>query len=166
MRKIGVFIMDKPIYVAKKSAFAALKPWCVLSVLAFIALGVLLGYVIKIPFAHYVFFAFAVVVALIQLCFVIHIKTFRLKVYQDRIVVKSGLIFVKQETHGLFVGVVRMNIYQNFWGNLLDYGTLTLECVGRTDMCEAGIFDPHALKFYLQNRFINAANAQTLLVNQ
>jgi len=157
--------MYNPLYVAKKSAFIALKLWCVLPIIGCIALAVVLGYVVGIPMVDIVFFAVAAVFLLIQLCIIVHVKTFKLKVYEDRIVIKRGLIFVREETHGLFVGLVRMNIHQNFWGNLLDYGTFTLQCVGRADIDEEGIFDPHALKYYLQRRFINVANTQTLLMN-
>ena len=158
--------MYTPLYVAKKSAFIALRLWCVLPIIIGIALGAVLGYVLNIPYADIACFAVAGVFFLIQLCIIIHVKTFSIKVYEDRLVVKRGLIFVKEETHGLFVGLVRMHIHQNFWGNLLDYGTFTLQCVGRSDIDEDGIFDPHALKYYLQRRFINVANnTQTLLMN-
>ena len=136
-----------------------------LPIIGGIGLGIVCGYVIKIPWSHWILFGVAAFFALIQIAFIIHVKTFRLKVYEDRIVVKSGLIFVREEAHGLFVGLVKMDIHQNFWGNILDYGTFSLQCVGRTDIEEDGIFDPHALKHYLQRRFINVANTQTLLMN-
>ena len=154
-----------PLYVARKSAFIALKLWCVLPILTCTILAVVFGYVLNVEMVDIVFFAIAGLFAFIQLCVIIHVKSFSISVYEDRIIIKKGVIFVKRESHGLFVGVVKMNIYQNFWGNLLDYGTITLQCVGRSDINEEGIFDPHALKYYLQRRFVNVNSAQTLLMN-
>ncbi len=157
--------MGKPLYVAKKSGFGSMKPWCVWPFFACILLAALLGFVLDIFVCKVVFLIGAAVFALIQLCIIIHIKTFRLMVFKDRIVVKCGLIFVKEYAAGLFVGLVRVETYQGFWGHLLDFGTVSIQCIGRSDLRENGIFDPRALRTFLGEHFIDVANTQNLLIN-
>ena len=132
--------MDKPLYVARKSGFSALR-W------------------------KLILLFWLVVPLIIQIAKIIRIKTFRLKVYKDRILVKEGLIFTREEAIGLFVGAVRVETFQGFWANLLDFGTVDIQCIGRADLREQGIFDPHGLKRFLQHHFIDASQTQTLLVN-
>ena len=132
--------MDKPLYVAKKSGFSVIS-W-----------KLLLLFWLVIPL-------------IIQIWKICRAKTFRLKVYEDRILVKEGILFTREEAIGLFVGMIRFEVFQHFWGNLLDFGTIDIQCIGRADLREDGIFDPHGLKRFLQNHFIDASATQTLLVN-
>ena len=131
---------NQPLYVARKSGFSVLNPWLLLTSIFIIPL-------------------------IIQLWKIGHAKTFKLMVYENRIVTKRGLIFVKEETHGFYVGLVRMNTYRGFWGNLLDFGTVTIECIGRADVVIRGIFDPKTLGTVLEEHFVDPRSTQTLLVN-
>ena len=126
--EIGDF-MGKPIYVAKKSGFSAIDIRLIL-----------------------LFWLIYPLIRQIQL--IIRAKTFRMTIYEDRIVTRIGILDV-QERQTLFMGMNSLSFDQGFWGTLLDYGTVHIVCPGRHDVFESGILDPATLKRVLSKHFVS-----------
>lgn len=118
----------KPNYVAKKSAAAVLSFWGVVACLLVIPLFVLIFRIIAI-------------------------KKYRIEFYDDKIITYKGLINTsKKQT--VFMGVASTNIEQTLWGKMFNYGTVTVDCVGKWDIDTTYIKNPGALEEYLQTKIV------------
>ena len=126
----------KPNYIAKKSAWAA---WSPLSVL----LTVLLFWTI--------------VPIIVQVIRTLAVKKYTLEFYDDKIIKKSGLLNTS-EREMVFMGILTVSIERSLWGNLFNYGSLQIDCVGDWDLYSEMdyIQNPDGLKKYLQTKIVTA----------
>ena len=126
----------KPNYVAKKSAWSV---WTPLSVL----LTVLLFWTI--------------VPIIVQVIRTLAVKKYTLEFYDDKIIKKSGLLNTS-EREMVFMGILTVSIERSLWGNLFNYGSLQIDCVGDWDLYSEMdyIQNPDGLKKYLQTKIVTA----------
>ena len=117
----------KPNYVAKKSV------WGCVSFLSIIAC------VLVIPLFVLIFRILAT-------------KQFRLEFYNDKIIIKSGLLN-KKKKQMVFMGVTSVSVEQSLFGRIFGYGNVIVDCVGTWDInSTTHIKNPEALEEYLQTR--------------
>ena len=137
----------KPNYVAKRSAWAA---WSPLSTLITVLLF------------------WTIVPIIVQIFRTISTKHYCLEFYDDKIIRKSGWLSTN-EHEMVFMGILTVSISRSFWGNLFNYGTIKVNCVGEWDLFSdmEYIQNPEGLKKYLQTKIVtskqnpNTANMST-----
>ena len=118
----------KPNYVAKKSAASVLSFWSVIACLLVIPLFVLIFRIIAV-------------------------KKYRIEFYDDKIITYKGLINTsKKQT--VFMGVASTSVEQTLWGKMFNYGTVSVDCVGKWDIDTTYIKNPAALEEYLQTKIV------------
>ena len=128
-----------PNYVAKKSAWSCISFLSVLACILVIPLFVLIFRIIAI-------------------------KQYRLEFYDDKVVIKSGLLNVKTKQM-VFMGITAVSVNQTLWGRIFDYGTVAVDCVGKWDVNSTTyIKDPHKLEEYLQGHIVKGTAQGTPFV--
>ena len=120
-----------PNYVAKKSAWGG------------VSFGSILACILIIPIFMLIFRILAA-------------KQFCLEFYDDKIIIKSGLLNKKKQQM-VFMGVTSVSVEQSLWGRLFGYGDVVVDCVGKWDVSNTTyIKNPEALEEYLQTRIVQA----------
>ena len=123
----------QPEFVAKKSA------WAVVSFLS------ILSCILIIP-------------AIVMIFRIIIMKHYEIEFYQDKIVIKSGWLN-KKKKQMVFLGITSTSVEQSLWGQLFNYGSVKVDCVGKWDVNSTTyIKDPQKLEEYLQTRIVKAQN--------
>ena len=121
----------KPEYVAKKSAWECISFLWILSCILIIPIFII----------AYRIFA---------------IKQFSIEFYQDKIIIKKGLLN-KTKKQMVFMGVTSVSTERSLWGQLFNYGNVVVDCVGKWDVnFTTYIKNPEALEAYLQSRIVQA----------
>ena len=122
----------KPDFVAKKSGWAAVSfLW-------------ILGCILLFPLIIVLIFR------------IITVKHYEIEFYQDKIIIKSGWLS-KRKKQMVFMGVTSTSTSQSLWGQLFNYGTIIVDCVGKWDVNSTTyIKNPEALEAYLQTRIVKA----------
>lgn len=115
-----------PNYVAKKSAVAALSFWLII-------------------------FCWLVIPLIIQIVRILSAKNFSIEFYDDKKVVKSGVLS-KNEDQSVFSGVYSVSVHQSFFGRIFKYGDVAVDAPGTWDIKTEKIKDPQSLKRYLETR--------------
>ena len=116
----------EPNYVAKKSVAPVLSFWLII-------------------------FFWLVIPLIIQIARILSAKYYSIEFYDDKIVVKSGVLN-KNESQSIFVGVYSVSVSQSFVGRIFNYGDIKVDCPGKWDIDTTGIKDPSELKKYLENK--------------
>ena len=127
----------KPNYVAKKSVTPVLSFWLIV-------------------------FFWLVIPLIIQIARILSAKCYSIEFYDNKIVVKSGVLN-KKERQSVFGGVYSVSVSQSFMGRIFNYGSIQVDCPGRWDIDTVGIKDPSALKKYLENYI--TANGMTNIIH-
>ena len=127
----------KPNYVAKKSVTSVLSFWLIV-------------------------FFWLVIPLMIQIARILSAKCYLIAFYDNKIVVKSGVLN-KKERQSVFGGVYSVSVSQSFVGRIFNYGSIQVDCPGRWDIDTVGIKDPSALKKYLENYI--TANGMTNIIH-
>ncbi len=116
----------RPNYVATKSAWKA------------------------ITFLRVVFF-WLIIPLIIMIVKIIVLKHERIEFYEDRIIVKSGVLS-KNERKSVFLGVLSVSINQSLWGRMFGYGDVNVDVVGKWDVNLEGVCNPKKLQAYLETK--------------
>ena len=119
----------KPNYVATKSIAAVLSFWKILSCIFIIPIFFLIFRIIEI-------------------------KKYRIEFYDDKIITYSGFINTNKK-QSVFMGVTSTSIEQTLFGNIFNYGNVTVDCVGKWDIDTTYIKKPQELEAYLQTKIIH-----------
>ena len=127
----------EPNYVAKKSVAPVLSFWLII-------------------------FFWLVIPLIIQIARILSAKCYSIEFYDNKIVVKSGVLN-KKERQSVFGGVYSVSVSQSFMGRIFNYGSIQVDCPGRWDIDTVGIKDPSALKKYLENYI--TANGMTNIIH-
>ena len=128
----------QPEFIAKKSAWEAVSfLWILLCFLFFPLIFVV------------VFRIFAV-------------KEYRLEFYAEKIIIRRGLIN-KRTDEMVFMGITSLSLEQGLGGQLFNYGTIKVDCVGKWDVNNTTyIKNPKELEAYLRTRIIKAQPTATI----
>lgn len=105
------------------------------------------------------------VVLLIQLALIIRVKSYSIKIYENRIIVKEGILFATFEQQWCFTGVVRFIIARNFWSHILGISEIMIICPGGFRLNERFIRRPNKLKRFLSTYFIGRKESMVHLIN-
>ena len=119
----GVIIM-RPNYIAKKSMASVLSFWLIV-------------------------FCWLVIPLIIQIVRIISAKCYSIEFYDNKIVVKSGILN-KKEKQSVFAGVYSVSVSQSFIGRIFNYGDIYIDCPGKWDVNTKNIKYPVLLKNYLE----------------
>ena len=125
----------KPNYTAQKSAWSAVK-------------------------ARYILLCFLIVPLIIMIFKIIDATKYRLEFYDNKVVEHSGWLSTKTRTM-TFNGVLSADTNKTFWGTLFNYGTVSVDAVGKWDVATNFIKNPEGLESYLQTRIANVDVANT-----
>ena len=166
---------EKPLYVARKSIFAVLNIWWIVRfiiALGFAALSVLtICYICKNTCSTF-FVVFCIldmaadVVWIVALIWkLVRIKTYRLKIYKNKIVTKIGIMVDYEAAQELFLGITAINMDQGFWGNLHNFGDVRIACIGRPDIFVDHLVDPRAFVRFMSKHFVNPESTRMLIYN-
>ena len=128
----------KPNYVAKKSVTAVLSFWLIV-------------------------FFWLVIPLIIQLARILSAKCYSIEFYDNKIVVKSGVLN-KKERQSVFGGVYSVSVSQSFMGRIFNYGEIRVDCPGKWDINTNGTLDPLKLKEYLE-KYITTNGMTNIVLN-
>lgn len=131
--------MERPEYIAKKSAWCLINFWSILFCVLIIPLFVL---IIRI----------------------IVLKKYSIEFYQDRIVVKYGWLS-KHESQSAFMGVYSVSVDQSLGGRICNYGNVRVDVPGNWDIDTRGISKPQELKAYLSTKTVRRQQTNNVLFN-
>ena len=110
-----------------------------------------------------IIFFWLVIPLIIQIARILSAKYYSIEFYDDKIVVKSGVLN-KNESQSVFVGVYSVSVSQSFVGRIFNYGDIKVDCPGKWDIDTTGIKDPSELKKYLENK-ISARGMTNIIHN-
>ena len=127
-----------PNYVARKSVLPALSFWLIL-------------------------FFWLIVPTIVQVFRILAARAYTIEFYDDKIITKSGVLN-KQETQSVFAGVYSLSVSQSFFGRIVNYGDVRVDCPGKWDIDTTGIIDPYGLKKYLEGK-ITAKGTTNVIYN-
>lgn len=105
------------------------------------------------------------IVVLIQLALIIRVKSYKIKIYENRIIVKEGILFATFEQQWCFTGVARFIIARNFWSHIIGISEIMIICPGGIRINERFIRHPNKLKKFLSTYFIGRKDAKIHLIN-
>ena len=88
------------------------------------------------------------------------VKKERILFYEDKIVVEKGLIS-KSRKQFAFAGVFSVNVYQSLLGRICDYGTVSIDFVGKNDINTEYIKEPEKLAKFLETRIVKKTDITT-----
>lgn len=86
---------------------------------------------------------------------IIETKQFKIEFYDNKIITYSGLINFRKK-QSVFMGVTETNVEQTLFGQLFNYGSVNVDCVGKWDIDTTYIKDPYKLEKYLQSKVISS----------
>ena len=127
-----------PKYVAEKSVVPVLSFWLIV-------------------------FSWLVIPLIIQIVRILSVKSYSIEFYEDKIIVKSGLLS-KQEHQSVFAGVYSVSVSQSLMGRIFNYGNVKVDCPGKWDVNTNDIKDPAALKNYLES-FMTSNGITNIIYN-
>ena len=118
-----------PNYVAKKSIAASLSFWLIL-------------------------FFWLVIPLIIQISRILKAASYSIEFYDNKIVTKSGVLN-KNENQCVFSRVYSVSLYRTFFGRILNYGNVKVDCPGVWDIDTTEIKNPLELKKFLEGYISN-----------
>lgn len=129
----------KPNYVIKKSAWSVIRPW------------------------HILLF-FLIVPLLIMIWKIINIKDETISFYNNKVVIKSGILR-KNERTTILTPVLSVTVKQTFWGRIFNYGNIHVDMVGKWDINMRGVKNPMEAKAFLENFVANGRTVKPFVMN-
>lgn len=88
------------------------------------------------------------------------IKQEKITFYSDKIVVEKGLLN-KSTKKFAFTGVFNVDLYQPLMGRICNYGNLTVDFVGKTDLDTRFVKNPQAVVSYLETKIVKKSQVST-----
>ena len=145
--------MERPEYVAKRSAWAIIRFWRFLvfwiAVPAILYFGVNLLELGISPLIAPI--AWLALMLIIFICRVIKIKCHRVEFYRNKVVEKWGVFDIEKKSN-VFTAVLAVKVDQRFWGRIFGYGEVKVDMVGPWDVDLTRIKKPKKLQNYLDQR--------------
>ena len=155
--------MEKPLYVARKSGFSAFTLKRVLFILvsvAVLATGIALGKDSGMALIYSLPGIALLVITLSRTLWkAIRAKVFRLGVYENRMVIKEGILETG-ETQRFFVGITEVSVDESFFDKIINTGTVRITCPGNFNLLEHYIVEPEKFKNFLIEHFINTKDTR------
>lgn len=132
--------MEKPNYIAKKSAWAAVTFWRVV--------------------------LFWLIIPLIIMIVDIIIKKHEVIEFYDGYVVKRSGVIARKEKRSTITGIVGVSMSQTIFGRMCNYGDVMIDFVGKSwDISTKGIANAKGLKEYLEPLITKSAeNMKSVVV--
>lgn len=84
---------------------------------------------------------------------IVEAKNYKIEFYDNKIVTYSG-VFNKSKRQSAFMGITSISVHQTFFGQIFDYGYVSVDCIGKWDIDTNNIKDPAGLESYLQSTII------------
>lgn len=110
-----------------------------------------------------IIFFWLIIPLIIQIARIVVAKCYSIEFYDNRIVVKSGVLN-KQEKQSVFAGVYSVSVSRPFLGTIFGYGNISIDCPGKWDIDTIGIKNPDGLKSYLEG-YITTAGMTNVVHN-
>ena len=92
----------------------------------------------------------------------LEVKSYRIEFYDDKIVTYRGLIS-KSKRQSVFMGVASTAVTQSLKGRIFNYGSISVDCVGKWDIDTTAIKNPYALEEYLQTRIMSTTSSTPII---
>lgn len=89
-------------------------------------------------------------------------KNERIEFYDDKVVVKSGVL-PKKERKSVFTGVLSVSVEQSLWGGLFHYGNVNVDVMGKWDVNLEGVYKPKELEAYLETKIVHKSAFTNIL---
>ncbi len=158
--------MERPEYVAKRSAWSIIRFWRILvfwiAVPAVLFFGVkLLELELNPLILPIVWLALMLV---IFICRIIVIKSHRVEFYKNKVVEKWGVFDIEKKSN-VFTAVLAVKVDQKFWGRVFGYGEVKVDMVGPWDVDLTRIKKPKKLQNYLDSRIAHVKGMHQFMAN-
>ena len=154
-----------PNYIVKKSSICALNFWLILASLPLLPLLLQIAYMIgtnnSSAWIYAIIFAVLLIPFFIQTWRIIVVKSYSAEFYDNKIVVKSGVIN-KREDQFIFIAVNSVSVRRTLAGRIFGYGDVMVDCRGSWDVDTYGIKRPLAFKRFLESR-ISSRGISTMM---
>lgn len=179
--------MRKPLYTIKKSFLAAfsLKMFIAFIISAAIGAGIYFGsemfyipigdfapdFLLRLLGYNWFLVDIAVsallpaIVLLVQLALIIRVKSYKIKIYENRIVISEGILFATSEQHLTFDGSARFIINRSFLGRFAGVAQVTIIWPAGFTLTERFIRRPNKLKNFISTVYVGRNGASGHLSN-
>ena len=101
-----------------------------------------------------VFFFWLIIPLIVMIVDIMVRKNERIEFYDDKIVVKSGVL-TKKEQKTMFSGVLSVSIEQSLWGRMFHYGNVKVDVMGKWDVDLDSVCKPKELEAYLETKIVS-----------
>ena len=105
------------------------------------------------------------VVLLVQFALIVRVKSFKIKIYENRIIIKEGILFATSEQHLTFDGSARFIINRSFLGRFAGIAQVTIIWPAGFTLTESFIRRPGKLKKFISSVYIGRNGAVGHLAN-
>ena len=169
--------MKKPLYVAKKRFYCSLRLWLVASIIIMAIVCVKfyfmfggLSHILKCKnhlIKYLVHFIFEIILIGWQTVLAVRLKSYRLKIYDGRIVESWGLVWGRREDQYLFLGIKDIHVNRGFFGTMLDFGRVVVElpgdCPEKFEIDVDDIAEPESLRHFLESHFVATEDSNIIV---
>ena len=158
--------MEKPDYIAKRSAWSLIRLWRFLVFWVAVPAGLYFGIQMAelginpiIPAVGW-----EALMIFIFICRVIKIKCHRVIFYKNKVVEKWGVFNIEKKSN-IFTAVLAVKVEQRFWGRIFGYGEVKVDMVGPWDVDLTRIKKPKKLQRYLDSRIAYVRGMHQFMAN-
>lgn len=159
--------MERPEYVAKRSAWSIIRFWRIL--VFWIAVPVACYFAVDLLELELnpliIPIAWEALMLVIFICRLIVIKSHRVEFYRNKVVEKWGVFDIEKKSN-VFTAVLAVKIDQRFWGRIFGYGEVKVDMVGPWDVDLTRIKRPKKLQNYLDKRIANVKGMHQFMPNR
>ena len=171
--KEGVYVKNKikPDYVARKSIWPAFKLRRLLviaiAVVAFFFVDeiqtAIKGFVeLDATIIKIILGAIAAIPVLAIIIHIVILANIKIEFYESSSIDKKG-VFNRKQNSAVFMGVLSATVEKKFWGDIFNYGDVTIKNLGKLNIDTRRIARPVALQEYLKTRFLNQPSINVML---
>ncbi len=158
--------MQKPEYVAKRSAWSIIRLWQILLFWIAIPAGLYFGVkLLELELSPLIApIAWLALMLIIFICKIIVIKSHRVEFYRNKVVEKWGVFDIEKKSN-VFTAVLAVKVDQKFWGRIFGYGEVKVDMVGPWDVDLTRIKRPKKLQNYLDSRIATVKGMHQFMAN-
>ena len=94
---------------------------------------------------------------------IVAVRSYYTEVYEDRVIDYGG-VFNKSKNEHSITKVLGVNKTQSFFGNMFDYGNISVNLVGSRGLLYNGIGDVNKVEQFFKSRIINANELKQAII--
>ncbi|MBQ8425000.1 MAG: PH domain-containing protein [Clostridia bacterium] len=110
-----------------------------------------------------ILFFWLIIPVIFIICDILKYAKETVEIYDTCIKEKTGILS-RNEKQITFAGVVSVSVNQSLFGRIFNYGTVTIDIVGKDNIYIESAKNPFELKKFLESKFIDSKNSTTNII--